>query len=309
MRHLFRIAILLAIGLAPIAATGEIMDRIVAIVNDDIITLREVDRYVRVEKEGKYVSVNEYFRNIQLRDRIDTFVEDILIKQQAKKMKIDIIDKEVDSIVDNIKKQYLITEDQLKEKLHQENVDYKDFYEGLRMTALRGRVITRVISPEVIVTDKMLRDYYDSHMGDYHEEDYRLRQILISAQTFDAQRKIVMVHGMLKQGMDFKQMAQEYSDDPSAPHGGDIGFVKREELMPGLKEAIELLTPGAFTQPIATPYGFHILQLVEVKKGDVIPFEEVKEKIHERMISEESENRYKEYINKLRNSSYIEVKI
>jgi peptidyl-prolyl cis-trans isomerase D len=64
-----------------------------------------------------------------------------------------------------------------------------------------------------------------------------------------------------------------------------------------------------YTDVVATPYGFHILRLVEVKTGGVMSYESVKGKLHERIVQEESEKRYKEYVNKLRKSSYIEVKI
>ena len=86
----------------------EIVDRIIAIVNDDIITLKEAEKYVQVETKGKYVSVNEYLRNIQLREKISTLIDGILIKQQARKLKISVSDREIDNIVANIKKQYLI---------------------------------------------------------------------------------------------------------------------------------------------------------------------------------------------------------
>jgi len=79
--------------------------------------------------------------------------------------------------------------------------------------------------------------------------------------------------------------------------------------VPGLKEAIGALAPGGYTDILTTPYGFHVLRMAEVKKGDTLPFDDVKGKIHERIVVEESEKRYKEYMEKLKQSAYIEVKI
>ncbi|MEI6155287.1 MAG: hypothetical protein WCQ90_14505 [Deltaproteobacteria bacterium] len=69
----------------PAISFCEIVDRVIAIVNDDILTLKEAEKYVQIETQGKYVSVNEYFRNIQLREKLSALIEGILNKQQARK--------------------------------------------------------------------------------------------------------------------------------------------------------------------------------------------------------------------------------
>jgi peptidyl-prolyl cis-trans isomerase SurA len=293
----------------PGTSSCEIVDRIIAIVNDDILTLKEAEKYVQIETKGKYVSVNEYFRNIQIREKISALIDGILIKQQARKLKISVSDKEVDKIVGNIKKQYLIDDEQLKSKLKEEKITYNDFYEGIKMNTLRGRVMAQVISPDVIVTDKSLKEYYDTHIDEFRDEEYKLQQIFISNRTMNGQKKIFAAYNLLKEGKSFAEVAKEFSEDPSAPDGGNIGYVKKGELVPGLKESLEALRPGEYSQILSTPYGFHILRLAEVKKGDTLLFDDVKGKIHERIVAEESDKRYKEYIGNLKNSAYIEVKI
>lgn len=290
-------------------ALCEIVDRIIAIVNDDVLTLKEAEKYVQVETKGKYVSVNEYFRNVQLRDKISALIDGILIKQQARKLKISVSDKEVDNIIENIKKQYLIDDEQLKGKLKEEGINFKDFYEGIKANTLRGRVMAQVISPDVIVTEKTIKEYYDKHVDDFKDEEYGLRQIFIARKTPDAEKKISEAYNLLKGGALFSDVAKEFSEDPSAPHGGDIGYVKKGKLVPGLKEVVGTLMPNSYSQILNTPYGFHIILLSDIKKGDTMPFDEIKGKIHERIIAEESEKRYKEYMEKLKQSSYIEVKI
>jgi peptidyl-prolyl cis-trans isomerase SurA len=288
---------------------AEVIDRIIAIVNDDIITLKELERYVRVENEGKFVSINEYFRNARIKEKIDTFIDDMLIKQQARKLKIEVPDKEVDIVVENIKRQNLITDNDLREQLKKEKISYKDFFEGIRINMLRSRVLTRVIAPDVSVTDQMLRDYYNSHAEEMRGEEYKLQQIFVSGQRPDAKERIGGAYTQLKEGKPFEVVVMEFSDDGSGPQGGDIGYVKAEDLMPMLRDAVTKLTPGAFTPIIQSPYGFLILKLNQVKKADYLPFEATKDKIHEKIVQIEGEKRYREYLEKLRKSSYIEVKI
>jgi len=288
---------------------GEVVDRIIAIVNDDIITLKELESFVNVEKKNQFTSINEYLRNLQLREKLDFFISALLIKQQAKKLRIEVSDKEVESIVENVKKQNLITEIELKEQLKKDNISYDNFIEGIRLNVLRSRVLTRVVSPEVKVTDTMLKDYYDKHKDDYKDMEYHLKQIFISGQKNDGNQRAANAYKLLDQGKTFEEVAMEFSDDPSGKQGGDIGFVKVGELLPALNESLKLLVPNTYTNVVQTPYGFHILKLIEIKKTDLPPFETLKDKIHGQIVLQESEKRYNEYINKLRQAAYIEVKI
>ena len=293
----------------PALCAGEVMDRIIAIVNDDIITLKEAEKHVRVEKEGRFVSVNEYLTNLRLQEKIDVLIDDVLIRQQAKKFKIDVSDKEVEGIIDNIKKQYLIDDAELKAKLKEDNVSYDDFIAGIRSNVVKGRLLARVISPEVNVSEKDLRQYYDKHKDEFVDEEYRLQQIFVSGQR-DGQKRVTEAYNLLQEGKSFESVAKDYSDDTkSASAGGDIGYVKKVDLIPQLRAAVVFLTPGVYSSIITTPYGFHILKLVEKKKGETLTFEMARDSIHEKIVQEESEKRYNDYVGKLRKGSYIEVKI
>lgn len=310
MKKTFCIATIVMLLTSPVFCAGEVMDRIIAIVNDDIITLKEAEKHVRVEKEGKFVSINEYLTNLRLQEKIDLLIDDVLIQQQAKRLKIDIEEKEVEAIIENIKKQYLINDAELRQKLKEDNISYEDFKMGLRNNLLKNRLLNRVISPEVNVNEQDLRQYYDKHKEEFINEEYRLQQIFVSGQQPDGSKRISEAYKLLQEGRTFETVVKDYSDDKkSAETGGDIGFAKKVDLIPQLREVAGLLAIGAYSSIITTPYGFHILKLSEKKKGETMTFEMAKDIINEKIIQEESEKRYKDYIAKLRKSSYIEVKI
>lgn len=302
----FIIAVLVLI---PTSANCEVVDRIIAIVNDDIITLKELESFVGVEKRNRFTSIDEYLRNLQMRDKLDMLIDGVLIKQQAKKLKIFVSDEEMKAIIEGIKKQNLIEDSELREQLKKENITYENFVEGVRINVLSSRVLSRVVSQDVKVTDAILRSYYEEHKKDFSETEYGLKQIFISGQRNDAAKRAAEIHKKLEQGKAFEEAASEFSDDASASQGGDIGFVKADDLLPSLREAVKLLSPNTYSTAIATPYGFHILKLLSVKGSEILPFESVKEKVHQQIVIQESDKRYKGYMNKLRESSYIEVKI
>jgi peptidyl-prolyl cis-trans isomerase SurA len=300
---------LLASLFLPALANSEIVDRVVAIVNDDIITLKETEKYVPVEKEGRFVSVNEYLRNMKLKDKIGILIDDVLIKQQAKKLQIAVSDRDVQGSVEGIKKQHLITDEQLKEQLKKENIDYESFLESLKMGILRSRVVTRVISPDVKISETAVRDYYNGHANEFRDEEYRLQQIFVSGKRPDGEQRANAAYALLKEGKAFEAVVREFSDDPSKEQGGDIGIIRKEELVPVLRAAVNGLSPGMYTPILRGPYGFQILRLAEVKTGPIVPYDAVKDRIQQRLLQQESENRYKEFIDKLRKASYIEVKL
>ena len=271
MKTLCAFVIAVTALVAPCFVYAEIVDRVIAIINDDIVTLKEVERSVRVEQQGNFVSVNEYFRNIQIRERIGTFIDDVLIKQQAKKLKVDVSDKEVSQIIENVKKQNLVTEEQFREQLKKEDISYSDFFEGVRMNVLRNRVLTRVISPDVKVTENMLKEYFEKHKEELRGKEYSCQQIFVSGQRPDASKRASAAYDNLRQGKPFGEVAKEYSDDPSAGQGGDIGVLRSDELMPMLRAALSQTSVGQYTPVVPTPYGFHILKLNEVRQGDSPP--------------------------------------
>lgn len=308
MSILYAVFVLLAVFL-PTYLHSEVVDRVVAIVNDDIITLKETERYVPIEKQGSFTSVNEYVRNIKLREKMDILIDDVLVRQQAKKLSIAVTDKDVETVLESIKKQHLISEEELKQQLAKEGVIYKDFLAGIKSNLLRTRVLGRLISPDVTVTENELKDYYNKHLDEFRDEDYRLKHIFFSPKRTDIQERAIAAYSQLKEGKPFETVAKEFSDDPSAEQGGDIGFVRKEDLIPEFKGAVHFLTPGGYSQILRTQYGLHILKLVEVKAGNTLPFETVKARIQAKIVQDQSEKRYKDFIEKLRKASYIEVKV
>ena len=171
---------------------------------------------------------------------------------------------------------------------------------------VRGRVLARAVAQDVSVDDASLKAYYDSHVQDYVEEEYVFQHIFVSGKRGDAGQRAGEALVALDKGGSFGEVAQEFSDEPSK---GDVGSAKKEDLIPELREALKLLSPGEYSPIVRTPYGLHMLKLVEVKKGTALAFEDVKDKVKNAIFRQESEKRYKEYVAKLKAAAYIEVKI
>lgn len=295
--------------LLPALCNSEIVDRIVAIVNEEIITLGDVEEFVEVEKAEKIKSIRDYFLGLKLREKLELLIEDRLIRQEAKRMGIEVGEGEIDQVVEGIKRKNLISDDELKENLKRENISYESFRQGIRDAIIRERVISRMVTPELNLDDRKLREYYDLHKDEFKEEEVRLRQVFISGVREDSRERAKNALSLIIKGVPFEEVAKEYSDEPSGKYGGDIGFVKKNDLIPELRDALKGKAKGEITDIIRSPYGYHILRLEEIKGGDPPPFDEVKEEIKRRLILEESQKRYREFVKKLKRKSYIEIKL
>lgn len=308
MKTFFAVCLVVSLVL-PLSSRCEVVDRVVAIVNDDIITLKETEKYVPVEKEGRFASVNEYLRGMKLKEKMDILIDDVLIRQQAKKLNVFVSDRDAEGIVESMRKQHLVSEEDMKEQLKKNGIDYNDFVASLKSNLLRQRVLSRMISSDVVITEADVQTYYNTHLSEFRDEEYRLYHIFVSAKRPDIRERAGAAFAQLREGKSFESVAKEFSDDPSAEKGGDIGFVRKEDLIPEFKGAVNFLAPGSYTQIVASPYGLHIFKLTEIREGGTLPFDTVKVRIKEKLVQDQGQQKYKQYIEKLRKASYIEVKI
>ncbi|MEN6616948.1 MAG: SurA N-terminal domain-containing protein [Syntrophorhabdus sp.] len=188
---------------------AEVIDRVIAIINDDIVTLKDFEAFVKVDRRAtKFTSIDEYFRNLQMKEKLDTFIEAVLIKQQAKKLQITVTDQDVAGFVQSIQKQNLITDAELREQLKKDKITYEQFLENLKLNLLRTRLMIRVISTEIAITENSLKSYYDSHQQLFQDEEYHIQQIYISGQHQDIKERAETAYKQLTQGTKFEDVAR-----------------------------------------------------------------------------------------------------
>ncbi len=118
-------------------------------------------------------------------------------------MGVVVTDQEVTGFIENIQKQNLITDAELKEQLRKDNVTYEQFKEGIKLNLLRTRLLMRVVSTEVNITENALKSYYDSHQDYFKDEEYHIQQIFISGQHKDIRERAEKAYKQLTAGTSF----------------------------------------------------------------------------------------------------------
>jgi peptidyl-prolyl cis-trans isomerase SurA len=289
----------------PVSA-AKVEDRIVAIVNSDLIMWSDVKRELAPERERieKHYRGDELARRLKMAEAmaLTTMIERRLQLQEAKAKSIDVGDQEVKQAI----KQLIQQGEKIDEK---DPVSTKSVREQLTLL----RVVDREVRSGVMVADPEMKRYYQEHRERFAlPEEYTLSQILIKPRspddTEDAKKKTREITALLKQGEPYDDLALRYSDGPNASRGGRLGLVRQGELLPAIERGVANLTAGGISNVIESPEGFHIVRLDDKKPKQFRPYEEVRQEIQALVFQQKSEDMFQAWLADLKNKAYIEIK-
>lgn len=156
------------------------------------------------------------------------------------------------------------------------------------------------------ISDEQAKTYYDEHQNQYQTAEKRLAaHILIDASTDNAEAKAEDLHKQLENGADFAALAQSDSQDTlSGEKGGELGWFEPGVMDPAFDEALFALNKGDISKVVKTPFGFHIIKLLDIQSGQTAPFAEVKDKIVAQLKQDEAVNQFYGLQQKLADTSY-----
>jgi len=315
------ILILVIFGLSEGISGATIIDKIVAIVNGEIITLAELELYWSKLREDSETTSNPLEKRAKTfesrKEALNRLIEEKLVDQQCEKLSIKVSGRDLDMAIEHVKRLNAITDEQLKDALMAEGLSLEDYRKQVREQIRRAKLVSRVVGKKVTVDDEGLRRFYIEHIEQFKEPDQiRASHILIMIPQ-DADDLLVetlrhkgeTILEMLRRGEDFQELASLYSDDASAKKGGDLGFFKRGEFLPDFERATFNLQPGQVSGLVRTKIGFHIIKVTAKKEGSVVPYEEVMKKVENQYIEEDTQRLYKTWLEKVKAESFIDVKL
>jgi len=285
---------------------AHVEDRIVAVVNSDLIMLSDVKRELAPEQAriSRQHRGDELAQRLQMAEymALTKMIERRLQLQEAKARGVDVSDQEVKQAVEQMKRQGETVD--TSNPLNARNV--RD-----QLTLLK--VVDREVRSGVMVGDSDMKRYYQEHRDRFAlPEEYTLSQILIQPRSSDgtaeALAKARRVMAELKRGEKFEDLALQHSDGPNASRGGRLGLVRQGELLPAIERAIAPLVPGGISDIIESSEGFHIIRVEEKKPKQFRPFEEVKFEIQGLVFQQKSEDVFQSWLVDLKNKAYIEIK-
>ena len=317
--HLFRFVFLIL--LCGWVSSGEaVVDRIVAIVNQEIITLSEVEKVMGFLQEGIQAEdrMERRERRYELsRKVLEQLIEEKLIDQEVKKAGIKATSKEVDGAIEEVKRRNAATQEDLEKALAKDGLTLEAYKKQIEKTIQRSKFIQWAVKGESKSGEKEWRDFYQKNIGRYQSsQSYRPAHILFiipkeatPERVQEIRKRCQKVLEKIKRGEDFGEMAMLYSEDISGKDRGDLGYLKKGELLPAFEKEALRLQVGEISGIIRTDFGFHIIKLLDRKGGVPFPFEEIKEKVMADFYQWETEKAFKQFITTLRDKAVIEIKL
>ena len=303
-----------------ISSSEAVVDRVVAVVNQEIITLSEVEKWAKPFQE-KIITEDRLERREQLqevyRKVLERLIEEKLIDQEVKKNGIKISSKEVEATLEEVKRRNTATQEELERALAVEGLTLDAYKKQIEKGLQRKKLIHWSVKVEMKLGEKELRDFYQKNTDRYRpDESYRPCHILFVVpkgatleEVKEIKKKCQGVLEKIKGGSDFGEMALLYSQDTSNKDMGDLGYFKKGELIPPFEREALRLKIGEVSGIVRTEFGFHIIKLLDRKGGEPLPFEEVKERIQADYYESEMEKAYKQYLSILKEKSIIEIRL
>ena len=320
LNHLFRqilcVSILFLMFGVP-SGGGEFIDRIVAIVNDDIITLSElgfiIEPFIAQIKSRRYSPDQERKMMFKVReDFLYQLIDQKLTDQQISKANIQVTEIEIDEMIEWIKEARFFTDEELREELRKQGITLEEYRKRMKEQALRNRLVNLEIKSKIVLTEEDTRAYYDSHPELYGgEESYHLRNIILTvpyeSEKQNVHEKMASLIEKLKQGESFEALARQYSESPMARDGGDLGMFKMNSLSSQIQEAIKDLKAGEYTSILDTDQGFQVFYVEEIIKTSGKSFEEVSDEIGNKLYNDIVNRRFESWLKDLRKRSHIKI--
>jgi peptidyl-prolyl cis-trans isomerase SurA len=311
MRRLFWVCSMLLI--LCVGASAKIVDRIVAQVNDDIITQSELDRRLsemRKDLADQYSGdqLTEAIKKAE-KDTLEKMIEEKLLLQKASELgfKAD-VDLQASSYIEQLRKQYNLKDTAEFEKmLSQQGLTMQEFRDQLKEQITISSLVSEMIASHISILSQDVEKYYKEHIKDFTTpEEVSLSEIVISGEASD-EAKANEIHKRLKQGESFATLATQFSKGPTAGKGGNIGSYLTSNLSASIVRAISGVKVGEISDVQKEKTSCVIYRVDERKEAKARPLDEVRDEIRKTLYDQKYNPEYESYIAQLKANAYIQI--
>jgi peptidyl-prolyl cis-trans isomerase SurA len=313
--------VILAVWCPATSAIGaEVIDRIVAVVNNDLISLEDLNNQVKPYLEkisaAGYPPDKERQMVFKVREEVlNQMIDQKLTDQEIARYKITATDKEVDNAIERIKTANSLTDEAFRQALSREGITYEEYRKKTKEHILRSNLISREIKSKVVITKDDIKAYYDSHPDLYgFEEKYRLANVMMKypespdpAARLQTRQKMADMLQALNAGKSIEEVIQAFSTSGAKVQGGELGTFSPATLDPKIREALKDLNPGQYSGVIETDYGYQIFRLLEKVRTASKTLEDATADIENKLYKDILDQKFSKWLEELRSRSHIKI--
>lgn len=295
------------------ADSAILMDRIVAIVNKEVITWSELYKAMEFEATDEIRSMKEEDRRKFFRENELIFLENLidmtLQLQEAKRAGITVQAEDINRAIDGIKTKYSLTDEQFREAIQREGYTIEQYRKKLAEQITIGRLVDQEIKSKIVITEQEIDKYIDQNKELLKDEGFHISHIFLKAlpDKKETEEKAFKIYNMLKAGENFSHIARQFSEDISSKVGGDLGFIKKTDLSDEFLKVLSKMEVGDISEPFWSRAGIHIIKLND--KREFKSQQELREFVKKKMLEEKLDNLYKNWVKSLRERAHIEIKL
>jgi parvulin-like peptidyl-prolyl isomerase len=319
---IFLLILSIALWVSPAyAAQEELLDRVVAVVNDEVITQAELDTFLRplYEQYSKEYSGQELVQVMgEIRQKmLSQMIEDKLVYQEAVAMGIEVKDEEVEKELQTFKSK-MEKPEALDELLEREGLTMKALRERLKKQAMVRQLQDREIRSKVIVSPAEVEEFYKNNPDQFKtKERVQVKSLTIKKSEEarekgltdeQAKQRIELLAQKIRMYRNFDQIVKDFSEDSHAKQGGVGEWIDRGAMIESVDNVIFKASIGEVTEIVETPVGYHMFRIEAREPEKVRYFEEVKDQIAGYLFQEKSAARFRDWMEEVKKAAYISIK-
>lgn len=311
---------LTAAGLHQPLQGAEVVDRIVAIVNEDIITLYDLNRALQpyadnIDQLG-YSAEQKRSALFKFRQKLLTeLISRKLTEQEVKRYKITVGEEEVDNYIERLKETKYLTDEDLRKNLIEQGLTMETYREEIRRQIQRTRLVNREVKSKVVITREDIEAYYAAHPDLYGgERQFHLWNLYIrlargagAAEQQAARAELEAIAARLRQGIAFEDLVEKVNSDGGEVRGSDLGLFKLGELSQQLQDIVDGMQASQHSDILKIERGYQIVYLQEVVESPAKPLSAVEAEIQETLYREIVDNKFRVWLEDLRERSHIKI--
>ncbi|MCK5784200.1 MAG: SurA N-terminal domain-containing protein [Desulfobacterales bacterium] len=302
------------------AVSAEVVDRIVAVVNDDIIRLVELNKTVsRFEEQIRLKGYspdteNEEIYKIRM-EVLNNLIDEKLADQEIRNAGFFVDEREIDNAIEQVKAMNYYSDEDLRKALTASGVNMEEYREEIKRQILRNKLVNIKIKSKIIITESEIKNYYENNLDKYASKTkYLLRNILMAYPiAMDTQSKQIVysrmaaVYKQLDEGALFTEIAQKDSEAMNAGDGGSLGLFLISELAENIAEAIKDLKPGEISSITETDQGYQIFYVEKIEETDGRTLSEMTDEIRQLLYEASVNEKFQSWIEDLREDAHIKI--
>ncbi len=316
--------LLLAMGMCLLTSVrnihSEVVDRVVAVVNDDIITLSELNEAIRPYEQKILASGYSPERERQMlfrvrEDILNQLIDQKLTDQEIARYKLNVSENEIDQAIERIKKTNSLTDEGFRAALEREGITMETYRQKMKEQLLRANLLNKEVKSKIVITREDVRKYYDDHPDLYKvTQSYVLETIISRPEPSRAditkavcRNALETLLPLLRNGKPFSEIVSTVQQPGLDLRRIELGEYRLDVMAPEIREAVSRLKSGEYSDVIETDQGFQVFRVTEIRRSQGKTLEEATVEIEDKLYREILDARFSQWLQDLRKKSVIKI--